>query len=122
MNSILEKAEDDEKLLELNLEEMAEQLKRGRQDVVSAVYDADSGRYRPTLTGLTSRMPVYNQLDLRVDYEFPLGPFEASVYVDGINVYNAQNAEGMQYQYDFKRSFRLPGLPALVTVGMRLVY
>jgi len=100
------------------------QLSTGRpsQDVVGAVYDADSGRYRPTLTGLTSRMPVYNQLDLRVDYEFPLGPFEASIYVDGINVYNAQNAEGMQFQYDFKRSFRLPGLPALVTVGMRLVY
>jgi len=37
MNSLLDKAEDDEKLLELNLEEMAEQLKRGRQDVVSAV-------------------------------------------------------------------------------------
>jgi phage shock protein A len=37
VNSLLDKAEDDEKLLELNLEEMAEQLKRGRQDVVSAV-------------------------------------------------------------------------------------
>lgn len=37
MNSLLDKAEDDSKLLELNLEEMAEQLKRGRQDVVSAV-------------------------------------------------------------------------------------
>ncbi len=37
VNSLLEKAEDDGKLLELNLEEMAEQLKRGRQDVVSAV-------------------------------------------------------------------------------------
>ena len=37
MNSLLDKAEDDEKLLELNLEDMAEQLKRGRQDVVSAV-------------------------------------------------------------------------------------
>ena len=30
MNSLLDKAEDDEKLLELNLEDMAEQLKRGR--------------------------------------------------------------------------------------------
>lgn len=37
MNSLLDKAEDDAKLLELNLEEMAAQLKRGRQDVVSAV-------------------------------------------------------------------------------------
>jgi phage shock protein A len=37
VNSLLDKAEDDKKILELNLEEMAEQLKRGRQEVISAV-------------------------------------------------------------------------------------
>jgi len=37
VNSLLDKAEDDKKLLELNLEEMAEQLKAGRQDVITAV-------------------------------------------------------------------------------------
>ncbi|HEY8078661.1 MAG TPA: PspA/IM30 family protein [Labilithrix sp.] len=37
VNSLLDKAEDDKKLLELNLEEMDEQLKTGRQDVVAAV-------------------------------------------------------------------------------------
>lgn len=37
VNSMLDKAEDDKKLLELNLEEMAEQLKAGRQDVIAAV-------------------------------------------------------------------------------------
>ena len=36
-NSMLDKAEDDKKLLELNLEEMGEQLKSGRQDVIAAV-------------------------------------------------------------------------------------
>jgi phage shock protein A len=37
VNSLLDKAEDDKKLLELNLEEMDEQLKTGRQDVITAV-------------------------------------------------------------------------------------
>jgi len=37
VNSLLDNAEDDRKLLELNLEEMAEQLKSGRQDVITAV-------------------------------------------------------------------------------------
>src|SRR6478736_2159978 len=37
LNSMLDRAEDDKKLLELNLEEMGEQLKAGRQDVVAAV-------------------------------------------------------------------------------------
>jgi len=100
------------------------QVSTGRpaQTVTGAVYDADSGRYRPVLTGLTGRLPTYHQLDLRVDYEFPLGPFEASIYLDGINVYNAPNAEGTLYQYDLQRSARLPGLPALATLGFRLIY
>ncbi len=37
LNALLDKAEDDKKLLELNLEEMGDQLKAGRQDVISAV-------------------------------------------------------------------------------------
>jgi phage shock protein A len=37
VNALLDKGEDPKKLLELNLEEMAEQLKRGHQDVISAV-------------------------------------------------------------------------------------
>ena len=36
-NSLLEKAEDDKKLIELNVEEMGEQLKQARQEVISAV-------------------------------------------------------------------------------------
>ena len=37
VNSLLDKTEDPKKLLELNLDEMGDQLKRGRQDVISAV-------------------------------------------------------------------------------------
>src|SRR4051794_26396016 len=37
VNSLLDRAEDDKKLLELNLEEMGEQLRAGQKDVISAV-------------------------------------------------------------------------------------
>jgi phage shock protein A len=37
LNSLLDKAEDDKKLIELNLEEMERQLKSGQQEVISAV-------------------------------------------------------------------------------------
>lgn len=37
LNALLDRAEDDRKLLELNLEEMGDQLRAGRQDVISAV-------------------------------------------------------------------------------------
>lgn len=100
------------------------QLATGRptQEVVGAVYDADDDNYRAIRTGIAGRLPTFHQLDLRVDYEFPLGPTEASVYVEGLNVYNAVNSEGYRYQYDFARRARLPGVPALATVGLRVVY
>lgn len=37
VNSLLDKAEDDRKLLDLTVEEMGDQLKRGRQEVIQAV-------------------------------------------------------------------------------------
>ena len=37
LNALLERAEDDKKLIELNLEEMDEQIKAGYQEVVQAV-------------------------------------------------------------------------------------
>lgn len=37
VNALFDSAEDDKKLLELNIEEMGDQLKAGRQDVLSAV-------------------------------------------------------------------------------------
>ena len=37
VNSLLDKAEDDGKMIELNLEEMGDQIKRARQEVVSSV-------------------------------------------------------------------------------------
>lgn len=37
VNSLLDKAEDDKKLIELTVEEMAEQIKKARQEVISAV-------------------------------------------------------------------------------------
>src|SRR3981081_2682454 len=37
LNALLDKAEDDRKLIELNLDEMDEQIKAGHQEVVQAV-------------------------------------------------------------------------------------
>jgi phage shock protein A len=39
VNALLDKGEDPKKLLDLNLDEMAEQLKRGHRDVITAIAD-----------------------------------------------------------------------------------
>jgi hypothetical protein len=84
-----------------------------------AVYDADQDEFDPDSGGRRIRLPTYHQLDVRIDRAWTLGPVEASVYLDVINVYNAANSEGYQYEYDFRRRGRLPGLPFLPTIGVK---
>lgn len=52
VNSLLDKAEDDGKMIELNLEEMGDQIKRARQEVVSAV--ATEKQLKKKLEGLVA--------------------------------------------------------------------
>ena len=101
------------------------QLSSGRPDrpVLGANEDVDSYRFDSIRGGLVDRLPVYHQLDVRIDREFTLGRnVEGSVYLDVLNVYNATNQEGVIWQYDFEKSLNLPGLPILPTIGFRLVY
>ncbi len=96
---------------------------RPTRAVLSSDYDVECDCYRPALGPRTQRLPTYHQLDVRVDREFWLGDsLHGSVYLDIINIYNAQNGEGIQYQYDFGASARVPGLPFLPTLGVRLEY
>jgi len=87
--------------------------------IVGAVFDADADRYDPERTGLNFRLPTYHQLDVRIDREFDLGPIRCSAFLDVINVYYAKNAEGRLYQYDYRRSTPLPGVPILPTIGIK---
>jgi hypothetical protein len=84
-----------------------------------AVYDADEDDYDPDPRGRRTRLPLYHQLDVRIDRAWTLGPVEGSVFLDILNVYNAQNSEGYQYEYDFSKRGRLPGIPFLPTIGVR---
>ncbi|MCS6797139.1 MAG: TonB family protein [Myxococcota bacterium] len=97
-------------------------LSTGRPDrpVLGAEYDADRDGFDSLRGGLTGRLPTFHQLDLRVDRDLRLGPLTGSVYLDVINVYWADNAEGWIYSYDFRQRAPLPGLPLLATVGLRL--
>jgi hypothetical protein len=85
----------------------------------SAVFDADRDDLNPRSRASRIRLPTYHQLDVRIDRDFTWGIFSGSVYVDVINVYNAQNGEAFQYSYDFSQRGKLPGLPFLPTLGIR---
>ena len=102
------------------------QLATGRpvQDILDlngddAVYDADEDDFDPDSRGRNIRLPTFHQLDVRIDREWELGPVVGSVFLDIINVYNAQNSEGYQYNFDFTERGKLPGIPFLPTIGVR---
>jgi len=101
------------------------QLATGRptRPLQGASYDVDENEYDEIRSGLTSRIPAFQQLDVRVDRDFSWGQHvRGSWYLDIMNVLNASNAESYLYQYDFQKRARLPSLPILPTLGMRLEY
>ncbi|MBX3273416.1 MAG: TonB-dependent receptor [Sandaracinaceae bacterium] len=90
--------------------------------VDGAAFDADAGAYSPYRRGLSERLPLYHRLDVRMDREFRVGPLRGAVFVDIQNIYNAPSQEGVLYQYDFRATEPLPGIPILPTVGVSFFY
>jgi hypothetical protein len=85
-------------------------------------FDADEDDFDPDSRGKTTRLPTFHQLDVRIDRDFVVGRVRGSVFLDVINLYNAQNSEGYRYSFDFTRRGRLPGLPILPTIGVRAMF
>lgn len=90
--------------------------------VRGGVYDVDGDGYSPRSTPFADRLPTFHQLDLRIDYKFTIGDFDGSIYIDALNVYNANNAEGYLYSFDYRQRTVLSGLPFIATLGVRLAY
>jgi hypothetical protein len=88
--------------------------------VVSAVYDARVDQYRPVYGPLNSeREAAFHQLDLRVEKQWQVSDLTLAVYLEVLNAYNARNAEGARYSYDYSKRETLSGLPVLPNLGVR---
>lgn len=100
------------------------QLATGRPtlSVCGTSYDADAVEYDPTFCDRGDRLPTYHQLDVRIDRDFNIdNVVTGTIYLDVLNVYYAQNAEGVVYAHDYSTSTPLPGLPILGTLGIRVI-
>ena len=100
------------------------QLATGRPTLspTAPVYDSDENGYDATFVDRGDRLPIYHQLNLRIDRDFDVDFATGTVYLDVLNVYYGQNSEGVVYQYDFARSVPIPGLPILGTLGVRAIF
>ena len=87
--------------------------------VTDTTYDTDRLRYEP-IEGPwgTNRTPIFHQLDIRVEKTWTLETSRLSAYLDVQNVYNAQNPEFIFYDYRWRDSAPIRGLPILPTLGV----
>ncbi|MCB9540135.1 MAG: TonB-dependent receptor [Myxococcales bacterium] len=88
--------------------------------VRGAVYDADADIYVPLYGDVNSgRLPAFHQLDLRLDYWWVFDTWKLLTYLEVRNVYNRENAQSRQYNYDFSESQTQYELPIIPSFGIR---
>jgi TonB family protein len=85
-----------------------------------ALYAADAGTYTP-LQGepFSRRLPLFHQLDLRVDKRWQFRDWRFSAYLDVQNVYNNAAAEALVYNYNFSKEQYQTGIPIIPSIGVR---
>ena len=66
-----------------------------------------------------SRLPLFHQLDVRVDKVWTFPRWHLTAYLDIQNIYNYQAPEGQTYNYNFTQSAYVRGLPILPILGLR---
>lgn len=86
-----------------------------------SLFHAPSGVYTPIpFSGtFTERLPLFHQLDIRVDKRWKFPRWELSAYLDIQNVYNHANSEGLQYNFNYTTRQYVSGLPILPSIGLR---
>lgn len=89
--------------------------------IVGSLYAANAGSYAPIYSSATfsERVPMFNQLDLRVDKRWDFGAWRLSTYLDVQNVYYSRNVEGYNYNFDYTHQSKITGLPIIPSIGIR---
>jgi hypothetical protein len=85
-----------------------------------AIYAADAGAYVPVQgKPFTERLPLFHQLDLRVDKRWQFKAWALSAYLDIQNVYNNAAAEALVYNFNYSRRSYQTGIPIIPSIGLR---
>ena len=87
----------------------------------NSLFHAASGVYTAIpLTGPTSeRLPLFHQLDIRIDKAWKYKHWQLSAYLDVQNVYNRGNTEAISYNFNYTARSFVSGLPILPSIGLR---
>lgn len=97
-------------------------LSSGRPDTpyTGATFDADDGGYRPVSGGFrTSRRELFHQVDVRVEKSWLFQTWSMGLYLDVQNLFNVANVEAIEWDYRYRESAPVTGVPILPTIGIR---
>lgn len=88
--------------------------------IVGATYDADRNGYI-SVTGdfLSAREKLFQQLDVRAEKTWTFNTWQLGAYLDIQNVFNIENVEATQYDYRFRETAPITGVPFVPTLGVR---
>jgi hypothetical protein len=89
--------------------------------ITGAVVDLDAGAYAPTTSQQinSARVGPYHSLDVRVDKTWTFDAWRLTAYADVRNVYDRPNPEAINYDYRYRSSSPVSGLPILPIIGVR---
>jgi len=88
--------------------------------IKASIYNANLDVYRPLYGEVNgARDPAFHRLDLRVEKSWTVRTGRVAAYLDLQNAYNRQAQEGRAYNYNFRDSTPIPGLPLIPSIGLR---
>lgn len=89
---------------------------------IEGAFDSTTGAYLTAESTATysMRLPLFQQLDLRVDKTWTFPSWKLTGYLDVQNVYNYRAVEGVTYNYDYTSSAYEKGLTIFPSVGVRV--
>jgi hypothetical protein len=88
--------------------------------VSGSTFDADNDVYIPIAGQIYSeRFSAFNQLDIRIDRKFIYDEWILTAYLDIQNLMNAENAQNIEYSYDYREKKKVRGLPILPAFGIK---
>jgi TonB family protein len=87
----------------------------------AGAFDATTGTYLSVFSNppFGTRLPLFHELDLRVDKLWEFKHWKLTFYLDIENVYNYQAPAGQIYNYNYTQSAYAKGLPIVPSIGLR---
>ena len=91
--------------------------------IQGGLFDADSGRYVAVAAPKgNARFPLFQAVDVRLDWTTTFDWFELTAYADLVNVLNLRAQEGTLYNFDFSQTTPRLGLPTIPMVGAKATF